>query len=94
MLFPRVSIVTSSIPDTKVCEVHDAEHELELVDVHENVEVLPKTKEVGVAVRLTVGNGLEPDPPHEAKKNKHIVRNEARFICVKLNHKYSIVRSF
>tara|TARA_B110000285_G_C14533160_1_gene341698 strand:- start:75 stop:383 length:309 start_codon:yes stop_codon:yes gene_type:complete len=64
---------------------------LALVEVHEKVEVLPKTKEVGVAVRLTVGNGLEPLPPHEAKKNKHIVRNETRFIYIKLKHKYIIV---
>ena len=66
MLFPKLFIVTSSDPEIEVCEVHVAEQELELVDVHEKVEVLPSGKEVGSATRLTVGNGLEPLPPHEA----------------------------
>ena len=86
MLFPKLFIIKSSVPNVEVCMVHDAEQELALVDVHEKVEVLPKTTEVGVAVRLTVGNGLEPLPPHEVMKNKVVVKYTNPLIRLNFKH--------
>ena len=52
-------MVTSSEPEVVVWLVHDAEHELALVDDQVKVEMLPNKTDVGSADKFTFGNGTE-----------------------------------